>query len=57
MTPTMVEIIAMALVKYGPGLARELVAIFQNPAPTMDDWNKIFTLAEKPYEDYVKPIA
>lgn len=53
----MAEIIAMALVKYGPTLARGLLEIFQKDAPTTEDWERVFALAEKPYEDYVKPIA
>lgn len=50
------EIIAMALVKYGPTLARELVNLFQVENPSIDDWNKLFALADKSYDDYVKPV-
>jgi len=47
-------IIAEALVKYGPTLALALVDLFQKQEITRDDWLKIFALAEKSYEDYVK---
>lgn len=49
------EIIALALVKYGTTLARALVAIFSIEKPTAADWEKVFDLAEKSYDDYVKP--
>ena len=51
MTPA--EIIAAALIKYGPALARALVEIFQTTAPTPEQWEKVFSLASKPYEEYV----
>lgn len=50
------EIIALALVKYGPAMARQLVALFQKKdAITPADWEAVFVLAEKSYEDYTKP--
>ena len=52
MTP-LAEIIALALVKYGPDLARALVEILTKPNPTKADWEKVFALADKPYEAYV----
>lgn len=51
----MTEIIALALVKYGPQMARALYEIFSKPTPTKEDWDKVFAMAEKPYEDYTKP--
>lgn len=51
-----IEIIASALIKYGPAAAKALYEIFTKPAPTDADWNKVFDLAEKSYEDYVKPV-
>ena len=50
---TMIEIIAAALIKYGPQVARALYDIFTKPAPTAEDWNKVFDMAEKSYDDYV----
>lgn len=48
-------IIALALLQYGPGLARALVEIFRKPEGTITaaDWEKVFALAEKPYDEYV----
>lgn len=53
MSPATIELIATALIKYGPGVARALVDIFSNPAPTREAWEKVFSLAEKPYDAYV----
>ena len=50
-------LIAEALLKYGPGLARGLAELFAKPAPTLEDWEKVFALADKRYEDYVKPLT
>lgn len=55
MNPTTAEIIAMALIKYGPSLARALVEIFQTEKPTPAQWETVFSFAEKSYDDYVKP--
>jgi hypothetical protein len=49
------EIIALALVKYGPSLARALVEIFSVENPTREQWDAVFALAEKDYEFYVNP--
>jgi hypothetical protein len=51
---TIAEIIAIALVKYGPALARSLADILTKPNPTRQDWDAVFALAEKSYADYVK---
>ena len=56
MNSAMVMLIASALIKYGPGMARELVKLFSNPAPTLEDWEKVFALADKPYEAYTQPL-
>lgn len=50
-------IIAEALVKYGPTVARAIAEIFEKKTPTLQDWEKVFALAEKSYEDYVKPAV
>lgn len=54
MTPF--EIIALALVKYGPAAARSLAALFYKKEITMADWEGVFSLAEKSYDSYTKPI-
>jgi hypothetical protein len=50
-------IIGQALIKYGPEVARQLVALFGQKEVTLTDWEKVFSLAEKSYDDYVKPNA
>lgn len=50
------EIIALALIKYGPSLAKALVEIFKVETPTPEMWNAVFALAEKSYDDYIKPV-
>lgn len=50
-------IIAEALVKYGPTVAREISAIFRTEAPTDEQWDRVFKLAEKPYESYINPTV
>lgn len=57
MTPALIEIIALALVKYGPAVARALVELFSKQTVTAADWDKVFALADKSYEDYTKPIT
>lgn len=54
MSPALIEIIALALVKYGPAMARALMELFSKPTVTLADWDKVFALAEKSYEDYTK---
>jgi hypothetical protein len=51
------QIIAMALLKYGPPLAMALVEIFSVETPTKEQWAAVFALAATPYEEYVKPIV
>lgn len=53
---TVTEIILFALLKYGPGFAREVRGMLQNDNPTDADWEALFVLAEKSYEDYTKPL-
>lgn len=48
-------LIAEALLKYGPGVARGIAAIFAKETHTVEDWDKIFQLAETPYEAYTAP--
>ena len=57
MTPSTTELIVLALVKYGPALAKGVYDLFQKADPTKEDFDKLFAIAEKTYEDYVKPTA
>jgi len=57
MSPVVIELIATALIKYGPPLAKALYDLFQTKEPTPAQWNALFALAEKNYDDYVKPAA
>lgn len=54
MSPVMIEVIALALVKYGPSVAMALVEIFERKTATRDDWAAVFALARKDYDDYVR---
>lgn len=54
MTATALIILELIL-RYGPAATRELIAIFQKPAPTDADWQRVFALTEKPYETYTAP--
>lgn len=54
---SMVEIIAFALLKYGPEMARSLIAIFQKQEVTPADWESVFALARTPYQWYINPPA
>ena len=48
-------IIAQVLIKYGPEVARQLARLFGQKEITLEEWEKVFALAEKSYDDYVKP--
>lgn len=50
-------LIGQLLLKYGPGVARGVAGIFAKPTHTLEDWEKIFKLTEKSYEDYTKPTT
>ena len=47
-------LIVQSLIKYGPEVARAIAAIFQKSDPTPAEWEAVFKLAEKSYDDYVK---
>ena len=49
-------LILEALVKYGPTVARAITDLFRKENITLEDWDKVFALAEKPYADYIRPI-
>lgn len=54
MSVDMIIVIAQALVKYGPAVARSIRDIFTKANPTIEDWEAVFALSEKSYDDYVK---
>ena len=56
MTPAAL-LIAEALLKYGPGAARALATLFSKPEPTLADWEVVFKVTEKTYEDYTKSLT
>ena len=47
-------IVAKFAIMYGIPAAQELVKLFQLKDPTAEDWAKVFALAQKPYEQYIK---
>lgn len=52
MNPQLMLLAGQILLKYGPVVAQELVALFHKTEPTLDDWNALFDKV-KTYEDYV----
>ena len=54
MNAEMALLIAQLLLKYGPDVARGVSDIFKKDAPTAEDWEKVFKMAEKSYEEYVQ---
>jgi hypothetical protein len=50
-------LITQALLRYGPALARELALLFSKKEITLEDWDKVFALAEKPYDSYVGEVT
>ncbi len=56
MTPALSALILEALIKFGPSVARAITDIFRKETITAADWDKVFALAEKSYESYIKPV-
>jgi hypothetical protein len=54
MNATIAALILEALVKFGPPVARAITELFSKEVITKEDWAKVFDLAEKPYESYLK---
>ena len=52
---TTITLIARALLRYGPEVARQLAILFGKKDVTLADWELVFAPAEKSYDDYVKP--
>lgn len=47
-------VIAKFAIMYGIPAAQELVKLFQLKDPSHEDWAKVFALAQKPYDQYIK---
>jgi hypothetical protein len=49
-------LILEALLRYGPEFARQLVTLFSKTTPpNAAEWEVLFKLAEKSYDDYTRP--
>ena len=57
MTPAIAALLLEALIKYGPAVAIEINALFKKTVITPEDWDRVFALCAKTYEDYTKPKA
>lgn len=57
MSPAIAALILQALITYGPSVAKAINDIFKKTTITPEDWDKVFALVEKSYDDYVKPSA
>jgi hypothetical protein len=55
MSATQITLIVELMLRYGPSLARAVQQIFQKQNPTQADWDAVFALADKSYDDYIKP--
>jgi hypothetical protein len=53
MTPQLAALIIQVLLKYGPSVAQAITEILHKQDPTLEDWNKVFALSRKTYDDYV----
>lgn len=55
MDPATISLIIGALLKYGPDAAEAIRNLFKKTNPTLEDFDPIFALARKSYEDYTRP--
>lgn len=55
MEPATIALIVGTLIKYGPDAAEAIRDLFKKSNPTLDDFDKIFALSRKSYEEYTKP--
>ena len=53
MNTALIVTIAQYAIKYGIPAAQELIKLFKKADPTVEDWEKVFDLSKKSYEDYV----
>lgn len=51
----MILLVGQILLKYGPATARAIKLLFEKGAPSFSEWEAVFSLAEKSYEEYTKP--
>lgn len=57
MSPAIAALILQALITYGPTVAKQINDIFKKTEITPADWDKVFAVIEKSYDDYVKPAV
>lgn len=50
-------IIALYAIRFGIPAAKELASLFAKPEPTDADWNKVWSLSDKSYDDYLNEAA
>jgi hypothetical protein len=55
MTSQQIMLVVELLLRYGPGMARAVQQLFTKTNPTQADWDAVFALAEKSYDDYIMP--
>lgn len=55
MNPTAIILIGEILLKYGPIVAQQWQKIFSKEKPTDADWEAIWALTYKSYDQYVAP--
>ncbi len=49
--------IGQLLIQFGPTVAAGFQKLFTTANPTQDDWDKLFAMAQKPWEDRKPPTA
>jgi hypothetical protein len=55
MTHEIAILVLRVLLVYGPAAARAVADIFKKETISDADWEKIWAVTEKSYDDYVKP--
>lgn len=48
-------IIAQFMITYGVPATRKLIELLRTPNPTWEQWDAVFALSEKPFDEYVNP--
>lgn len=54
MGPAEVIAVVNILVKYGPGVAQQIVELFKKNDVKPEDWDSVFTLINKDFDSYFK---